>query len=94
MQLEVVDEKENKFFGRKDVMIKIKHEGKSTPSKADVVKELAERYKVDGSQILIDYIFTMHGIGESKAKIKILNEKPKVEKAGAQNQTEGEKVET
>jgi ribosomal protein S24E len=92
MQMEITDEKENKFFGRKDLMVKIRHDNQSTPSKADITKELAGRYSVDASQVLIDYVFTMHGIGESNAKVKILNEKPKpVEKPEAK--AEGEKVE-
>lgn len=89
MQIEVVDEKENKFFNRKDVIVKLKHEGAATPSKSEVVKELANKYKVDESQIVIDYVFTMHGLNESNAKVKVLNEKPKVE----EKKEEGEKVE-
>ena len=77
MEIEILNERENKFFNRKDLMIKVKHKAAATPSKAELVEMLAKRYKVDSSQVIIDYIFTMRGISESKAKVKILNEKPK-----------------
>lgn len=81
MEMNIEKEKENKFFNRRDLTIKIKHTGAATPSKAYLAKELAKKYKVDESQVKIDYIFTMHGLNESTAKVKILNEKPKVEES-------------
>ena len=90
MQFDIVEEKKNVFFHRNDLTIKIKHTGASTPSKAELVKELAKKYKVDDSQVVVDYIFTMHGLNESTAKVKILDEKPKVE----EKKEESEKVET
>jgi ribosomal protein S24E len=89
MEMNIEKEKENKFFNRRDLTVKIKHKGAATPSKADLTKELAKKYKVDESQVMIDYIFTMHGLNESTAKVKILNEKPKVE----EKKEESEKVE-
>jgi ribosomal protein S24E len=89
MEMSIENEKENKFFNRRDLTVKIKHTGAATPSKVDLTKELANKYKVDESQVKIDYIFTMHGLNESTAKVKILNEKPEVE----EKKEESEKVE-
>lgn len=78
MQIIVVDEKENPFFKRKEFVLLLKHDATSTPSKAELVKELATTNKVDESQVVIDYVFTKKGISESMAKVKILKEKPPV----------------
>jgi ribosomal protein S24E len=78
MEIVVVDEKENPFFKRKEVVLVLKHDASSTPSKAELVKQLAATNGVDESQVVIDYIFTKKGISESMAKVKILKEKPPV----------------
>ncbi len=82
MQYEVMEEKDNKFFNRKDLMLRLKHANAPTPSKAELVKELCTNYKVDPEQVVVDYIFTKKNVCESIAKVKILKEKPKkVERA-------------
>lgn len=78
MQITVVEEKDNPFFKRKEMIVLLKHEASSTPSKAELVKMLAGSNGVDESQVVIDYIFTKAGISESMAKVKILKEKPTV----------------
>ncbi|MEM7824986.1 MAG: hypothetical protein QXO27_03365 [Candidatus Aenigmatarchaeota archaeon] len=80
MEMITVEERENPFFKRLDVKLKLNHQGMPTPSKAELIKELAKKYGVDESQVVIDYIFSVTGIGESSAKVKILKEKPKVVK--------------
>ena len=88
MEITIVEEKENPFLNRKDIKLRLKHLGESTPSKATLTKELASRYSVEESQILIDYIFSVKGVGESFVKAKILPEKPNLpEKA------KGERIE-
>jgi len=86
MEIVIIEEKENPFFKRKDLKIRIKHLGSPTPSKADIIKELASKYDVDQPQVQIDYIFSQRGLGESFVSCKILREKPqeikKEEKGG------------
>jgi len=79
MEIIVVEEKNNPFFKRKELTLVLKHPTLSTPSKTELEKILAETHKVDTSQVKIDYIFTKKGISESLAKVKILEEKPKIE---------------
>lgn len=74
----IVEERENPFFKRKELIVLLKHDAESTPSKAEVVREVAAANKVDESQVVIDYIFTKKGISESLARVKILKEKPPV----------------
>lgn len=75
MDMTIVEEKENQFLNRKELKIKLKHIGMQTPSKAEVIKEIASKYTVNESQVLIDYIFSVKGLGESFGKVKILREK-------------------
>ncbi len=89
MEIVIVEEKENPFFKRKDLKIRIKHLASPTPSKADITKELSSKYGVDESQVQIDYIFSQRGLGESFVNCKILQEKPKEVK-----ETKGGNVET
>jgi small subunit ribosomal protein S24e len=78
MGLEIKEEKENKLLGRKELTVAIAHLGAPTPKKQDIAKELSSKYSVPEDQVVIDYLFTKKGIGESLAKAKILSEKPKL----------------
>jgi ribosomal protein S24E len=74
MDITVTEEKENPFLNRKELKLQIKHAGESTPSKAEMTKELVSKYSVDEKQVQIDYIFSIKGIGMSFAIVKILSE--------------------
>ncbi len=91
MEIVVIEEKENPFFKRKDLKVRVKHLGNPTPSKAEIIKELASKYDVDESQVVIDYIFSQRGLGESFVSCKILQEKPKEIKKP--EETKGENTE-
>ncbi|MBI2547413.1 MAG: hypothetical protein HYW23_03125 [Candidatus Aenigmarchaeota archaeon] len=91
MEITIIEEKDNSLFKRKDLKIGIKHIGAQTPSKKELASELAKKYGVDETQVIIDYIFSQKGLGESFAVCKILNEKPKEVKPA---EAKSEKVET
>lgn len=78
MNYTVIEEKQNELLKRREMKIEIDHLLAATPSKADLLKELAAAYSVPEENILIDFIFTHKGIGKSVAKVKIYQEKPKV----------------
>ena len=77
MELEVLEEKENPFFGRKELKIELKHASAPTPSKQELIKELASRYSLPEENIVVDYIFGRKGLASSIAKVKLYKEKPK-----------------
>jgi len=81
MDIKIVEEKESPLLKRKDLHLEISHESAPTPSKAELTKQLAEKYKVDESQVVIGYMFTAKGMCKTAAKVKILKEKPKAPKA-------------
>lgn len=78
MEIEIIEERENPFFERKDCTLLLKHEGKSTPSKKELIEKLKEKFGAEEGQIEVDYIFTKKGKSESTAKVKIYS-KPKAE---------------
>ncbi len=94
MEIKIIKKIDNPFFKRKDLRIDIIHRGAPTPKTDDLKKELGKMYKVDESQVSVDYILTKRGIGESIAKIKILNEKPVIVKKSAEKPTEKKGEET
>ncbi len=73
-----IEERDNPLFKRRDLAITISHAGSGTPSKASLSAELSSKYNVDPAQVVINYMFSDKGSNETKAKCKILNEKPKV----------------
>ncbi len=92
MELKIIEQKENPFFERKEVKVKIVHHGEATPSKAKVEELLSAKFNVPLEHIIVDYIFSETGIAESFVKAKIYN-KPvrKVEKK-EEEKAEGSEV--
>jgi ribosomal protein S24E len=88
LEVQVISEKENEFFKRKDLRAVVKHANAPTPAKAEIMKLLAEKYSVDSTQVAIDYIFTKKGVAESLVKAKIMKEKPKVQEKEGGNETQ------
>lgn len=78
MDFDVLDEKENVFFARKELRLNIKHPKLATPKKQELVKELSEKYSVPEEQVVVDFILSKKGTNESVAKAKIYKEKPKI----------------
>ena len=76
MEIRVIKEFDNPFFKRKDLELDVLHRGAPTPMKDEVKRELAGKYSVDETQVQIDFIMGKRGLGESRVKAKILNEKP------------------
>jgi len=80
MNINVIEEKENPFFERKELKLELRHEGEATPSKDKLLEEISSKYKVEKDFIVIDYIFSKKGSNNSIAKVKLYKKKPKVKK--------------
>jgi len=91
MEIKITKEIENKFFKRKDLELEIAHPGGPTPKTDDIAAELASKYGVDKSQVVVDYVLTKKGSNESVSKAKILDEKPvRIEQAQPQPEAPAE----
>lgn len=64
-------EKHNPFFQRKELEILLIHPNSPTPSKESIKNLLKENYKVEDSQIEINYVISKIGSPESIAKVRI-----------------------
>jgi len=68
MKIEIISQKRNPLIPREEAVLKIHHQGQSTPSRQDMLKEVARVLKADENHIIIDRIFTARGQGISEAK--------------------------
>jgi ribosomal protein S24E len=93
MEFNVIEEKENPFFGRKELKLELKHAAAATPAKQELIKELAAKYAVPEEHIVVDYIFTEKGLAKSVAKVKIYKEKPKEKTRAKQKKAKEEEKE-
>ena len=80
MEFEILEEKDNPFFERKELKLRIKHPQAPTPSKQEVKKELASKYSVPEENIVLDYIFSKKGLNEAIVKVKIYKGKAPISK--------------
>jgi small subunit ribosomal protein S24e len=84
MEISIQEEKYNPFLKRRELKILVKHENEATPSKETIKNFLKGKFKVDDSQIKIDFILSKIGLAESLIKAKIYDEKIEVKKVEAQ----------
>jgi ribosomal protein S24E len=85
MEITVKEERENVFLGRKELLLEVKHENSSTPSKPELIKSLASMFNVDEKQVVIDYILTKKGCCTSVVKAKVLSKGEKSETQTSQS---------
>ena len=100
MNIQVIKEKENPLFKRKEILAAIDYAGGSTPSKADLQKALADHFKVNTDKVEVSKVLSENGLSRGRAWIKVWHEKKiqiyseiKKEKKGAEETQEAPKEE-
>lgn len=78
MSVEIMKKFENKFLHRVEYVFKIKHDAKSTPSRAEIRELISSTLKVPSDQVVIRRIRTPFGTNESIAEIFIYDNKEKM----------------
>ncbi len=68
---EIVEEKYNPLIKRKEIIVRIGHIGKSTPSRGLIRHEIARIYGVDANRVYVRMIKTEYGMSVSNAEIHI-----------------------
>lgn len=58
MKTEIIDKKENALLKRQEVLVKVDHEGKATPTRKELLSEMAKNLKAKEDLIIIDKIFS------------------------------------
>ena len=75
MKFQVIEEKENPVIKRREIIISLDYEGKSTPSRAELQKILAERFKANIESVEISKVLSEVGLTKGKAWVKIWQDK-------------------
>ena len=61
MKLEIISHKKNQLMGREEAEIKVYHHGQRTPSRQEMLKEVAGHLKAQESHVIINSIMTIPG---------------------------------
>lgn len=68
---EVVEEKYNPLVKRREIVLKITHMGKTTPSRGAIRVSISRYYNVDVNRVIVRKVETEYGAGVSKARVYI-----------------------
>jgi len=69
--IEILEVKENPLLGRKEVLIKVNHFGKSTPKRSEIREYVAKLYNVPVDTVYVIKIKTEYGINVSLATVHV-----------------------
>ncbi len=75
MEIEIKDSKENPLVGRKEYFLEISHQKEATPSKDKIISKFSAENDEDQEKIQLGSINTDFGIGFSRVKLKVFDEK-------------------
>ncbi|HWQ17970.1 MAG TPA: hypothetical protein VNL13_09095 [Sulfolobales archaeon] len=76
----VVSQKENKVIQRREVVIRIEHRGKGTPSRPEVIDAVSKLLGVSPDLVVVRRIETEYGRDSSRAWIHVYSDRAVLEK--------------
>lgn len=68
---EIVEERYNPLIKRREVVLRIAHIGKTTPSRGAVRVGIARHYGVDVARVVVKRVVSERGMGVSRAHVHI-----------------------
>lgn len=74
--MEVIKENYNKVLKRKELVLKLDHSAKATPSKAELQNNVASQYKTEAEKVEVVDIFTETGRATAEARVFVWDDKP------------------
>jgi ribosomal protein S24E len=75
MNFEIVEQKENLLFKRKEIMANVNFGSSATVSKIELQKAMADQLKVSAESVEITKIISENGMARGKAWVKVWHEK-------------------
>lgn len=78
MKIEVKEQKKNPLLKREEVLVSLEHAGKATPSRKEMLPELAKVLKSKEELIIVDKIFSAPGKSASQARILLYSKKDEI----------------
>ncbi|NOZ76804.1 MAG: 30S ribosomal protein S24e [Euryarchaeota archaeon] len=70
MDIDVIEEKENPLLGRKELKVRVVHEGPA-PSRAELKRRLEAKLNAKKGRLIVDAIRTGFGLRETHAFVKV-----------------------
>jgi len=80
MKIEIKEQKKNPLLKREEVSVSLEHPGKATPSRREILPELAKVLKSREELLIIDKIFSVHGKNVSEARVLAYKKKDEIPK--------------
>ena len=80
MKIHVSSQKKNPLMHRDEVVALVDHSGMATPSRKDMLPELAKQLHIDANRIIIDKIFNITGKMSCEARILVYEKADKIPK--------------
>ncbi len=80
MKVEILQERENKPLARKEIEFRVKHVGKTTPSRADVKAKIVAHFDADASTVVIRNLVTKFGIGVTDGSARVYEDPEQMKK--------------
>ncbi|MHA1771108.1 MAG: 30S ribosomal protein S24e [Candidatus Thorarchaeota archaeon] len=71
MKIEILQERDNKPLGRREIDFKIDHVGEPTPSRPDIKAKLAAQFDADPATVIVRNMHTNFGIGRTTGSARI-----------------------
>ncbi len=80
MKVEILDRKKNPLMKREEIVFSVDHDGKATPARKDLFKEISGKLKVKEDLLIIDKIFSATGKSQSNLKVLVYKKKDDIPK--------------
>lgn len=78
MKIDVVSQKKNPLLAREEAVVRVHHAGQRTPSRQEMLKDVAHALKANENSIIIDRIMTLQGETISEAWVLAYEKKDDV----------------
>ncbi len=80
MKIEILEQKKNPLLKRVEASVSLEHPGKATPSRREILPELARALKSREELLIIDKIFSVPGKGVSRARVLAYGKREEIPK--------------
>jgi ribosomal protein S24E len=81
-KMKKINETKSPMLSRIELELEVAHNERKTPSRAELVAEIAKEFKKEKNTIYVDHIYTSYGKGKSKIIAYIYDSKEALEKIG------------
>jgi len=75
MEIEILEDKENRLLKRREIRFKITHENEPTPKRGEVISQLVTEIGTSKDKMVIDYMKAEFGLPQSKGYAKVYKSK-------------------